>query len=242
MGSGLRVEGLTVAYHGVPAVCDVTLEVPAGAITALLGPNGAGKSSLVSAIGGLLRPAAGRLLVEGATVRFGRPGAVRRAGVAVAPEGHRVLASLSVEDNLRVAGSTLPRGGRGPAVEAVLELFPELRALLDRPARMLSGGEQQMLALGQAMLTQPRFIVVDELSLGLAPVVIRRLADALVEVSAAGTGVLLIEQFTSLALEISTRSYVLHRGRVTFSGTPGELAAQPDVLHSAYLAEALSDA
>jgi branched-chain amino acid transport system ATP-binding protein len=237
MTAKLVLSGLSVSYQGRPAVADVTIEVDAGEVTALLGPNGAGKSSLVQALAGVV-PAGGRVTVDGDDVRLGRPEAVRRAGVAVVPEGHRVLSELSVADNLRVASAPLPRGDREEAIATALALFPELTRLLARDARLLSGGEQQMLALAQALVARPRYLVVDELSLGLAPAIVRRLAGALTAIAEQGTGILLIEQFTALALELARRAYVLNRGRLVFSGDASELQARPELLDSAYLAEA----
>jgi branched-chain amino acid transport system ATP-binding protein len=237
MSSGLVFSDLSVSYQGRPAVTRVTVEVDAGALTALLGPNGAGKSSLVQALAGVV-PAHGQLTVDGERVRLGRPEAVRRAGVAVVPEGHRVLTELSVADNLRVASAPVPRGHREAAIAAALEVFPELGRLRGRDARLLSGGEQQMLALAQALVVRPRYLVVDELSLGLAPVIVRRLAGALAEIAQRGAGVLLIEQFTALALSLARRAYVLNRGRLVFAGEAAELQSRPELLDSAYLADA----
>jgi branched-chain amino acid transport system ATP-binding protein len=236
MTSKLVIADLSVSYQSRPAVAHVTIEVDAGEVTALLGPNGAGKSSLVQALAGVV-PADGRVTVDGQNVRLGRPEAVRRAGVAVVPEGHRVLAELSVADNLRVASAPVPRGDREAAIAAALDVFPELVRLLARDARLLSGGEQQMLALAQALVVRPRYLVVDELSLGLAPVVVRRLATALSAIAEHGTGVLLIEQFTALALRLSRRAYVLNRGRLVFAGEAAELQTRPELLDSAYLAQ-----
>jgi branched-chain amino acid transport system ATP-binding protein len=237
MSRQLVVASLNVNYQGRAAVSDVTIAVDAGQITALLGPNGAGKSSLVQALAGVV-PADGRLTVDGTAVRLGRPEVVRRAGVAIVPEGHRVLTQLSVSENLRVASAPLARAQRPRAIAAAAEIFPELSRLLDRDAGLLSGGEQQMLALAQALVARPRYLVIDEMSLGLAPVIVRRLAEALGTIANAGTGVLLIEQFTALALELAGRAYVLNRGRTVFAGEASELQQRPDLLHHSYLAGA----
>lgn len=154
------------------------------------------------------------------------------------PEGHRILRDLSVADNLEVARTAMPLGQSAHAVDRVLGIFPELEPLLPRAAGLLSGGQQQMLAIAQAVLPQPGYLIVDELSLGLAPVVVRRLAAALKDVADEGTGVLLIEQFTAVALSIAHHAYVLAQGKVCFSGEPAELDANPDVLQAAYLAGA----
>ena len=230
----LVLEEVSVARGGRTVVRGVSLAVPVGEITALLGPNGAGKSSLVLAVAGVL-PLAGGTIRAGATPLTGRrPERVRAAGVATVPEGHRVLGDLSVDDNLRVAARRLARGDRDAARERVLDLFSELRELGDRRAGSLSGGEQQMLALGQAVIGRPRYLIVDELSLGLAPVVVRRLVPALHEVARQGVGVLLIEQFTALALGVATNAHVLVRGRLRLSEAAATLRDQPDLLADSY--------
>jgi branched-chain amino acid transport system ATP-binding protein len=233
--SGLQLQGLTVRRGPRTVVDDVTLAVEPGQIVALLGPNGAGKSSLVLALAGVLPVAAGAVLVDGVDHTGCGPARMRSAGVAAVPEGHRVLKDLSVRDNLRVAGDGLSRRDLAAGYDRVLELFDELRAKLEVPAGALSGGEQQMVALGQALVRAPRTLVVDELSLGLAPVVVSRLTDALGGLRAAGTGILLIEQFAEVALGLADVAHVLDRGRLAFSGEPQTLREQPDLLHTSYL-------
>ena len=233
-GSGLILEDVTIGRAGRLVVREVSLEVPPGEITALLGPNGAGKSSLVLAVAGVLRPTAGKVRAGDVELAGRRPDQIRRAGVSIVPEGHRVLGQLSVADNLRVAAGRLPRRERAAALRRVQELFGELGGLRDRDAASLSGGEQQMLALAQAMIATPRYLVIDELSLGLAPVVVRRLVPALREVAAQGVGVLLIEQFTTLALNVATTAYVLVRGRIQLSEAAAVLREQPEVLAARY--------
>jgi branched-chain amino acid transport system ATP-binding protein len=230
----LVLTDLTVRRAGRDVVHGVSLEVPAGAVTALLGPNGAGKSSLVLALCGVLRPTSGSVRLGDRELVGLRPERIRQAGLATAPEGHRVLGDLTVLDNLRVAGARLDRRHRAAGLDRVLGLFPELRDLAGRRGSRLSGGEQQMLALAQALLDQPRYLVIDELSLGLAPVVVRRLAPTLSAIAAAGTGVLLIEQFTHVALSVATRASVLVRGRIRLTDTAANLRADPDRLRSAY--------
>jgi len=161
---------------------------------------------------------------------------VRAAGVAVVPEGRRLLPALTVADNLRVATYSLGAAQAKAGVAHALELFPELEKRWNHTARLLSGGEQQMVVLAQALVSQPRFVLVDELSLGLAPVVIQRLVPVLQSVATSGVGVLLIEQFTHIALKIADAAYVMERGKICFSGAPRALVDNPDILHSAYLA------
>jgi branched-chain amino acid transport system ATP-binding protein len=233
--SGLQLQGLTVRRGPRTVVDDVTLAVEPGQIVALLGPNGAGKSSLVLALAGVLPVAAGAVLVDGVDHTGRGPARMRSAGVAAVPEGHRVLKDLSVRDNLRVAGDGLSRRELAAGYNRVLAIFDELRAKVELPAGALSGGEQQMVALGQALVRAPRTLVVDELSLGLAPVVVSRLADALGGLRADGTGILLIEQFAEVALGLADVAHVLDRGRLVFSGEPQTLRDQPDLLHTSYL-------
>jgi branched-chain amino acid transport system ATP-binding protein len=231
----LSIEGLRVARGGRSVVHDVSLEIPAGRITALLGPNGAGKSSLVLAVGGVVRPSGGRVVLGDRELTRRRPEAIRREGVAIVPEGRRLLGDLTVEDNLRVATYALGRAGAKEGVAYALELFPALERRWKAPARSLSGGEQQMVVLAQALVSQPRFILVDELSLGLAPVIVKRLVPTLAEVAQAGTGVLLIEQFVHVALGVAESAYVLEGGRIRDHGSAQELRDNPERLLSAYL-------
>jgi branched-chain amino acid transport system ATP-binding protein len=233
--SALRVEGITVERGGRAVVRDVSFEIPPGEVTALLGPNGAGKSSLVLAIGGVLRPTRGSVSLEGTNLASRRPERIRQAGVAIVPEGRRLLPLLTVRDNLSVATYSLSRSEAKAGLKTALELFPELQKRLDVPGRLLSGGEQQMLVLAQALVSQPKFIFIDELSLGLAPVVVQRLLPTIREVAEQGAGVLLIEQFATVALGVANRAYIMEGGRVQFSGTASELKADPSLLHSAYL-------
>ncbi len=230
----LRLEGLCVS-RGRPVVHDVSLVIPAYAITALLGPNGAGKSSLVLAVGGVIRPTAGRVLVGDDDLTRRRPEAIRSAGVAIVPEGRRLLGDLSVEDNLRVATYALARSQAREGIDYALELFPSLERRWKASARSLSGGEQQMVVLAQALVSRPRFILVDELSLGLAPVVVKRLIPTLQAVARTGVGILLIEQFANVALGVAESAYVIEGGRIRDHGTAQELRDQPERLHSAYL-------
>ncbi len=230
----LRLEGLCVS-RGRPVVHDVSLEIPGYAITALLGPNGAGTSSLVLAVGGVIRPTAGRVVVGDRELTRQRPEAIRSAGVAIVPEGRRLLGDLSVEDNLRVATYALGRSQAREGIEYALELFPSLERRWKASARSLSGGEQQMVVLAQALVSHPRFILGDELSLGLAPVVVKRLIPTLQAVANTGVGILLIEQFANVALGVAESAYVIEGGRIRDYGTAQELRDQPERLHSAYL-------
>jgi branched-chain amino acid transport system ATP-binding protein len=236
MSRALSISGLIVARGGKPVIHGVDVEIPPGKITALLGANGAGKSSLVLSIAGALPVERGQIVLDGKPINGLRPEHVRRLGVVAVPEGHRVLTDLTVEENLRVAGTALDRRELDGAVQRALETFPELKARLAARAGTLSGGQQQMLVLAQAIVSRPRYILADELSFGLAPVVVARLVPVLEAFAAGGIGVLLIEQFTHIALRISHHAYVMERGRIRFSGAPEALRQNPDILHSAYLA------
>ena len=235
MTATLSLEGLTVARGSRTVLREVSLDIPPGEVTALLGPNGAGKSTLVLAVAGVLRPAAGRVRLGDVDVTRQPPERVRAAGIAVVPEGRRLLPDLTVADNLRVATYALGREAAREGLERALGLFPELRTRWEVAGRSLSGGEQQMLVLAQAVASRPSVLLVDELSLGLAPVVVRRLVPMLASVAASGVGVLLIEQFAHVALGLANTVYVLEGGRVRHHGTAAELREHPEILRSAYL-------
>jgi branched-chain amino acid transport system ATP-binding protein len=236
MSAGLSVSGLRVARGGREVIHGIDLAIAPGRITALLGANGAGKSSLVLAIAGAVPTLSGAVAIDGEPIAGLRPEKVRRKGVAAVPEGHHVLTDLTVAENLNVAGYRLERDRREAGVTAALTMFPELRAKLASRAGSLSGGQQQMLVLAQAVVDRPRYLLADELSFGLAPVVVARLVPVLESLAASGIGVLLIEQFTHIALRISHHAYVMERGHIRFSGSPDALRQNPDILHSAYLA------
>ena len=234
-GDMLSLRRLVVGRGGRDVVRGVSIDITPGEVTALLGPNGAGKSSMVLAVGGVLPLKAGEVMLGERNLAGRRPERIRRAGVAIVPEGRRLLPDLTVEENIRVATYSMP-GGRGKAGRArALELFPELQKRLGTQARSLSGGEQQMVVLAQALVSEPKFVIIDELSLGLAPVVVQRLIPTIRRVAEAGIGVLLIEQFAPIALGMSNRAYVMEGGRVQYSGEAKELREKPELLHSAYL-------
>jgi branched-chain amino acid transport system ATP-binding protein len=233
--AGLHLQGLTVARGGRTVLRDVSLEIAPGEVTAMLGPNGAGKSTLVLTVGGVLRPLAGQVLLGNHLLTRQPPERIRAAGVAVVPEGRRLLPELTVADNMRVATFSLSRDEAAAGVDRALELFPELKARWDVPGRSLSGGEQQMVVLAQAVVSRPAILLVDELSLGLAPVVVKRLVPVLEQLASSGVGVLLIEQFAHVALGLANTVYILEGGRVRYQGTAAELRANPQILRSAYL-------
>ena len=233
--SEVSVENLVVERGGKRVIHGISFSVAAGKITTLLGANGAGKSSTVMAMAGVL-PRGGSVRLGSVTLEGFSPDSIRRAGLALVPEGHRVLGQLSVEDNILVAAleSSAAMGRQG--LEHAYEIFPELAERRRQSASDLSGGQKQMVAMAQAFVAKPRFMIVDELSLGLAPAVVKRLAEALKIAAASGIGVLLIEQFANLALDLADQALVLERGCLVFTGAAVTLRAQPDILHGAYLA------
>jgi branched-chain amino acid transport system ATP-binding protein len=190
---------------------------------------------MVLAVAGLLRTSGGRVMLGDRNLTGLRPEQVRGAGVAVVPEGRRLLSQLTVEDNLRVATYSLSKEHAKNGIAYALELFPELEKRWSVSARLLSGGEQQMVVLAQALVSRPKILLVDELSLGLAPVVVKRLVPTLEAVAADGAGVLLIEQFAHVALGLAETAYVIEGGRIQYHGTAQRLKDEPELLQSAYL-------
>ncbi|MEY1556695.1 ABC transporter ATP-binding protein [Yoonia sp. R2331] len=231
----LTIAGLCVERGAQRVLDDVSLSVAPGEILALLGPNGAGKSTLVSTIAGEIAPAAGTIALSDDSLIGRKPQHIRRVGVAAVPEGHRVLTTLSVEDNLHAAAAFLPRKAASEAYDHALNIFPELREKLSLPAGHLSGGQQQMLSLAQALMTKPKFVLADEMSFGLAPVIVRRLIPLLKRVADQGVGILLIEQYTAMALEIADRVAVLSRGRVIAEDGVARFRDDPDAIRNLYI-------
>lgn len=233
----IEVKDLVVHRAGKKVLHGISFSLKRGVISTLLGANGAGKSSTVMTLAGMLPATSGTIKVGETDLTGRKPDDIRRRGIALVPEGHRVLGALSVLDNLLVAvPDSVPKGRMRAEVDTVLEIFPELKARLNQRASDLSGGQKQMVAMGQAFVARPDFMIVDELSLGLAPTVVRRLAEALRHAVSTGIGVLLIEQFAHLALDLASEAMVLERGRLVYSGTSEALKADSSILHSAYLA------
>jgi len=242
-GHALVVRDLFAGYRGVPVVRELNLEIRPGEVVALLGPNGAGKTTTLETIAGLHRPIKGTVELSGETVS-GRPAhLLARQGLALVPEGRALFPGLTVREHLRLAGGSGFRAAKGSASkggreEELLEMLPELRKCLGRKAGLLSGGEQQMLALGRALVTRPRLLLVDEMSLGLAPVVVERLIPILRRAAdELGASVLFVEQHVALALEVADRAYVLTHGRIGLEGPAAELRERRELLAASYLGE-----
>lgn len=233
----LEVEELSVAYGDVRALWDVSLEVEEGSIVALVGANGAGKTTLLKAISGLLRPAGGRIMFEGEDLVHLNTQRRVDKGIVMVPEGRRLFQTLTVLENLRL-GAYLPkaRAGYGDSLERVFSLFPVLLDRRDGKAGLLSGGEQQMLAIGRAIMARPRLVMIDEASLGLSPILTRTIFDLIVALNEQGTTVLLVEQNIHMALKVCNKAYVMKTGHMVLSGTGDELLANTDV-RKAYVGE-----
>ncbi len=231
----LSIADLCVPRGGREVLHDVSLDIVPGEVTALLGPNGAGKSTLVLTVAGAIKPTSGTVTLGDEDLTKRRPEKIRQAGLAVVPEGRRLLPELTIADNLRVATYALTPDEAERGTAYALELFPELKDRWDAPGRSLSGGQQQMVVLAQALVSQPTVLIVDELSLGLAPLVVKRLVPTLGAVASSGVAVLLIEQFAHVALGLANVAYVLEGGRIRYRGTSRELKDNPEKLHSAYL-------
>jgi branched-chain amino acid transport system ATP-binding protein len=215
----LEIRGLDAAYGDVPVLSGVTLRVGAGEIVALLGPNGAGKSTLLGCVAGLVRPRAGAISWDSKNLLTVAPHLIVERGLAVVPEGRRLFGSMTVEDNLDLgAFSPRARAARRESLERVFALFPDLRTRRRQIVRALSGGQQQMVAVGRALMASPRLLMLDEPSLGIAPLLVRRILDALVEINRAGVAVFLVEQNVRAALTLAHRAYILEGGRVVGEG------------------------
>jgi branched-chain amino acid transport system ATP-binding protein len=243
-GHSLVLTGLSAGYQQVPVIREVSLEVRPGEVVALLGPNGAGKTTTLETIAGLNRPLAGTVQLSGQDVSGTPAHLLARQGLALVPEGRALFPGLTVREHLRLAGGRGKRavgrgeGAAGRGEDELLEMLPELRKCLGRKAGLLSGGEQQMLAVGRALVTRPRLLLVDEMSLGLAPVIVERLLPVLRRAAdELGASVLFVEQHVALALEISDRAYILTHGRIQLEGAAAELRERRELLAASYLGE-----
>jgi len=232
----LVVEDLHVYYGEIHALKGVSLTVGSGEIVTVLGPNGAGKTTTVKTISGLLVPRRGRVMLEDVALTGHPPHEVVYRGVAHVPEGRKIFNRLTVAENLDMGAYSRTDGGIGDDKERVFSLFPRLKERLSQVAGTLSGGEQQMLAIGRALMARPRLLLLDEPSMGLAPVVVEQIFETIVDINRRGTTILLVEQNAAMALGIARRGYVLETGAVALEGTAAELADNVDV-RRAYLGE-----
>ena len=231
----LDVHGLEVWYGAAPALWGVSLTLRAGEPLAVVGPNGAGKTTLINALCGIERARAGRIVVDGTDVTRWPSHRFCAAGIAIVPEGRRLFTAMTVRENLEL-GSYLPRARaeRADSLAAALELFPALGEKLASPAGELSGGQQQMVAIARALMARPRLLLLDEPSLGLSPLIVADMFDAVRRINAQGVSVLLVEQNVEIALSLSDRAYVLEEGRIVAEGESDDLLARPEI-QRAYL-------
>jgi len=231
----LEVRDLHVAYGPAPALWGVSFTLQPRELLCVVGPNGAGKTTLINTLAGVLRARSGRIDFDGRDISALPPHRWCEAGIALVPEGRRLFGSMSVLENLEI-GSLLPaaKAKRAQSLQSVLALFPALKVKLDQPAGELSGGQQQMVAIGRALMARPRLLLLDEPSLGLSPLIVSEMFNAIRRVNAEGTAVLLVEQNVSMALGVADRAYVLEQGRMVAEGTPDELM-QRDEIRRAYL-------
>jgi branched-chain amino acid transport system ATP-binding protein len=229
------VDDLQVAYGQAKALWGVSFSLRPKELLCVVGPNGAGKTTLINTLAGVLRPRAGRMVFEGRDITALAPHKFCEAGIALVPEGRRLFGSMSVLENLEI-GSILPaaKARRADTLAQVLALFPALEAKLQQAAGELSGGQQQMVAIGRALIARPRLLLLDEPSLGLSPLIVNEMFSAIQRVNREGTSVLLVEQNVSMALRVAHRAYVLEEGRMVVDGTPDELM-QRDEIRRVYL-------
>ncbi len=232
----LACTGLSAGYAGLAVARGVDLSVGPKQIIAVLGPNGAGKTTLLLTLAGFLAPIGGSVLLDGEVVRRPGPGRMNAAGVVLVPDSRALFMNLTPLENLTLAARRSPRDTGRKAVDEVLDIFPSLRARLRLATGMLSGGEQQMLAVGRALVQRPRVLLIDEMSMGLAPIIVEHLMPLIRGVAdEAGAGVVLVEQHVHLALEVADHAMVMFHGDVTLSGSPSELRADQAALEAAYL-------
>ncbi len=229
----LNIENLNVRYGGIQAVSGISFSVEEGQIATLIGANGAGKSTTLRSIAGLVRPAEGKITFEGQDITGQTPNVIVSKGITLVPEGRRVFADMSVLENLKI-GAYLRNDNIDEDLKWVYDLFPRLKERSWQAAGTLSGGEQQMLAVGRALMSRPKLMMMDEPSLGLAPIIVRGIFDIIKEINKQGVTILLIEQNANMALHTAHMGYVLETGRITLSG-PGQKLLADEAVRRAYL-------
>jgi branched-chain amino acid transport system ATP-binding protein len=231
----LKIEDINVYYGNIQALKGISLSINEGEIVTLIGANGAGKSTMLKSISGLLKPKQGKIIFEGQSIGGKAAQSIVKMGISHVPEGRRVFANMSVEENLQL-GAYLRKDKAGikQDMEKVYELFPRLLERLKQQSGTLSGGEQQMLAMGRALMAKPRLLLLDEPSMGLAPLLVKQIFHIIEEINKTGTTILLVEQNANLALSIADRAYVVETGRIVLSGKSDELTASEEI-KNAYL-------
>ena len=230
----LEIKDLSVSYGNISAVRNVSFHVNQGEIVTLIGANGAGKSTILKTISGLLRARSGEIIFEGKDIGSMVPHKIVSIGLAHVPEGRRVFAQMTVEENLQMGAFTRPNNEIAPALQDVYRRFPRLQERRRQAAGTLSGGEQQMLSMGRALMSKPRLLMMDEPSMGLAPILVEQIFEIIRELHAAGTTILLVEQNAQMALSVADRGYVLESGVISLSDDAGALLKN-DAVRSAYL-------
>lgn len=230
----LEVKNIKVYYGNINAIKDISFEVNEGEIVTLIGANGAGKSSILNTVAGLIKPKSGEIIFDGQGI-IGIPAhKIVSKGMALCPEGRRIFQQLSVKENLEMGSYTRPVNEVSDSIEKVYELFPRLKERYKQIAGTLSGGEQQMLAMGRALMSKPRLMMLDEPSMGLAPILVEQIFDIIKNLHKSGTTILLVEQNAQMALSIADRGYVMETGRIVTGGTGKELL-RDDAVKKAYL-------
>ena len=232
--SMLKVENLNVYYGSINAIKGISFEVNQGEIVTMIGANGAGKSTTMNTVAGLLKPRSGSIVFEGKDITHMPASKVVSLGLALCPEGRRVFQQMSVRENLEMGGYTRQASEIAPALEHVFELFPRLKERQRQIAGTLSGGEQQMLAMGRAMMSKPKLLMLDEPSMGLAPLLVEQIFDIILSLNKAGTTILLVEQNAQMALSIADRAYVLETGNIFKEGS-ADMLMHDDAVRKAYL-------
>ena len=232
--SMLKVEDLHVYYGSIHAIKGVSFEVNEGEIVTLIGANGAGKSTTLNTVAGLMKPRSGHVTFEGKLISGMSASKIVPQGLALCPEGRRVFQQMTVRENLEMGGYTRPAGEIGASLDDVFDRFPRLKERHKQIAGTLSGGEQQMLAMGRALMSKPRLLMLDEPSMGLAPLLVEQIFDIICELNRAGTTILLVEQNAQMALSIANRAYVLETGNIVKTGDADALMHDDDV-RKAYL-------
>ncbi len=230
----LQVENLQVNYGAIKAVQGVSFQVEKGEIVTLIGANGAGKTSIMNTVAGLIKPAGGSVIFDGKEITGHRAYNIVKSGLTLCPEGRKIFPRFTTYENLKMGGYTSSSEAVSRGIERAAELFPRLKERFDQVAGTLSGGEQQMLAVGRALMSEPKLLMLDEPSLGLAPIVVQELFECFTRINKDGTTILLVEQNASMALDISDRGYVVENGKINISGTGKELADNEKV-KEAYL-------